>query len=121
MSTLQLPNQKNDTPNWPTIKDAVAFVRASDGLRGWTDGQITQAILKGVKEAAFAWNKDTKGNITGLVFGHWKSADVVHVTFMAGELKTFMKYLHEVHPQCKRITAIRRGKPVEYNLDTINI
>jgi hypothetical protein len=119
MLIQELPNQKQE---WPKIADAVLFIRKQEkGLQGWSDGQIVQAILRGIKEAAFAWSKNAAGEIDGIGFGYWKDRETLHATYLAGRSRAFINHVKEVHPGCKRITAIREGREVIYNLEPINI
>jgi len=101
----------------PTVKDAIEFIKSKDGLKNWTDYQIIEALNRAIKECAFTYTIGSDSKLDGIFIGYWEEpVKTIHAIYFAGKYKLFLKYLKDVFPTCKNITAIRFGKLKKYSI-----
>ena len=101
------------------IIDAVNFCRKHGVQPEWTNEQLCIGIKNAIKELSLVYSKDANNNLTGLAFGRWELNNTAfHVYGIAGQgtPRFFLRYLKNLHPQCKTITwNDKDGKPVKHN------
>lgn len=101
----------------PSKQEAIDFIKSKNGLEGWTDNQILQALNLAIKQCAFTYTIDGSGKLTGIFIGKWtKPTETLYATYFAGKYRHFLKYLKNIFPKCKTIEATRLGKYKVYHI-----
>lgn len=93
-------------------------------MDGWSDGQIIKQILDSIQQKCFAYSVDENNKINSIVLAKWHDSCCIHIIQIVGDkgsLKKMIKYLRQVHPEVKTLTAFRYKKPVTYNVDRLKL
>lgn len=94
-----------------TVQQIIDFIRQEPVLDKWTDLDLVVAIQKGILHSAITWiEKDNKP--IAVCFGEWETKEIFYVHYMAGKghVRTMLRYLRQVYPQCKKLKLDRKGK-----------
>jgi hypothetical protein len=103
----------------PTIEDCICLIREYHILDDWPDSKLAAGILSAINQSAFSFTVDNTGHIDGLVYGRWITpCEHIFITLAIGKgkLRRFFKHLHQLFPQCRKISCIRDGVEKTYTI-----